>query len=323
VIGTRTFRGGALLALLLASLVGASSVARGADVIERVVAVVNEEAIFLSAVRTRSAPFLAQLAAAPEAERPALIERLYGQVIDALIDEELLRQAARQMQVRVTTVDIDRAIENVRTQNNLSLDEFWQAVQQQGYTEAQYRDDLRRQLLRLKVINQRVRGRVNITEEDVRREYDRGARRANRRYRFHAAHIFVALPANPTATDVARVRGEIAALTDGITAERFDEVMGASGGGDLGWLSQGDLPAELENALLTLEPGAISAPVRGPSGYHVFLLRERDSASSEMASYDEVKEEIYRRMLDDAMTRQEAIFIAELRRDAVIVRHAE
>src|SRR5690606_29473541 len=87
----------AALGLLLVSLLGVSRAHAEAEVLERVVAVVNEEAILLSDVRSRAAPFLAQLAAAPEAERAGLVERLYGQVIDALIDEELLRQAARQM----------------------------------------------------------------------------------------------------------------------------------------------------------------------------------------------------------------------------------
>jgi peptidyl-prolyl cis-trans isomerase SurA len=92
------------------------------------------------------------------------------------------------------------------------------------------------------------------------------------------------------------------------------------GGGDLGWLSQGDLPEELENALLTLEPDQISPPVRGPSGFHIFLLHERETAASDAPSFDDVKDEIYRHMLDEAMTHQETLFLEELRRGAVITR---
>ncbi len=295
-----------------------------AEVIERVVATVNDEAIFLSEVRRRAAPFLSQvMATASQRERTALLERLYAQMLDVLIDEELIRQAAQRMQIRVSSADVDRAIENVRAQNNLSEEEFWEAVQAQGYSETAYRSDLRRQLLRLKVINTRVRGRVNITEEDVRREYDQATRRANRRFRFRAAHVFLPLTANASATEVAAVRQEAARIREGLTAENFDAAVEEHGGGDLGWLSQGDLPEELENALLTLEPGQLSAPVRGPSGYHVFLLRERESAGSSAPAYDDVKEEIYRRMLDEAMTRQEELFLAELRRDAVVTRLEE
>ncbi|MBC7172791.1 MAG: SurA N-terminal domain-containing protein [Polyangiaceae bacterium] len=311
---------GILLACALGGL-GSAPEARAADVIERVVAVVNDEAIFMSDVRRRAAPFLSQvMATASQRERLALLERLYGQMTDLLIDEELIRQAAQRMQIRVSTADVNRAIENVRGQNQLSEPEFWEAVRSQGYTEAQYRSDLRRQLLRLKVINTRVRGRVNITEEDVRREYDQAARRANRQYRFRASHVFLPLSANASATEVAEVRTRAEAIRAQTTPETFADAIAAHGGGELGWLSQGDLPRELENPLLTVAPGTIGAPVRGPSGFHVFFLHERETAASDVPTYDEMKDEIYRRMLDEAMTRQEELFVQELRRDAIIAR---
>ena len=84
-----------------------------------------------------------------------------------MIDEELIQQSARDLQLRVTNADVDRAIDNVRTQSGLSEDEFWDAVRAQGFAEAQYRGDVRRQLLRLKVLNNRARSRINVTEEDV------------------------------------------------------------------------------------------------------------------------------------------------------------
>jgi peptidyl-prolyl cis-trans isomerase SurA len=316
-----------LRALLFATVVGASSsVAFAAqadgEVIERVVAVVNDQAVFLSDLRRRAAPFLEQAMSAPsQSQRASLLERLYAQMLDQLVDEELIRQAAQRMDIRVSNADLEHAITNVQEQNELSDEEFWQAVRAQGYSEAQYRSDLRRQLLRLKVINTRVRGRVNITEEDVRREYEQAVRRENRRLRFRASHLFLPLPAQPSATDVAAVRDEADTIRDALTAETFADAVASHGGGELGWLSQGDLPEELENALMTLAPNEISEPVRGPSGFHIFLLHERETAASGAPSYEDVKDEIYRHMLDEAMTRQEGLFLEELRRGAVITRH--
>ena len=91
------------------------------------------------------------------------------------------------------------------------------------------------------------------------------------------------------------------------------------GGGDLGWLSQGDLPEELEKELLRLNAGDISAPVRGSSGFHIFFLQDRQVGAG-FPSYDEMKQELYREMLDTAMLRQEKIFLDEMRRKAVVNR---
>ena len=313
------------LCLLVASATGVVAASRAtparADVVERVIAVVNDEAIWLSELRRRAAPFIAQIMQAPsQAQRVELRDRLYGEVLDHLIDEKLIQQAAARMRVRVTNDDVERAIANVRRQNNLSEEEFWEAVRQQGFAESAYRDDLRRQLLRLKVLNQRARGRVNITEAEVRARYDEEIRRANRTLRFRASHVFVQIAPTGTATDVAAARAQAESIRSGLDADTFQAAVTEHGGGDLGWLRQGDLPGPLEDELITLSTGEVSDIVQGPSGFHIFLLHERERGEANIPPYDEVREMIFRQMLDVAMSRQEEIFLSELRRGALIDR---
>ena len=289
---TPAMRGRLILTVLLwvGLAMGLATPLAEADVIEQVAAVVNDQAIWLSEVRRRAAPFVPQIMAADsQAERVALRERLYTEILDRLIDEELIRQAATRMSLRVTSEDVERAIANVRRQNSLGEPEFWDAVREQGFTPTQYRDDLRRQLLRLKVLNQRARGRVNITEEDVRARYDEEVRRTNRALRFRASHVFVELPAGSNATEVAAVRGRAEELQARLTASNFQAAITEVGGGELGWLRQGDLPEELEEQLMTMEEGQVSGVVRGPGGFHVFLLHEREQTEGDIPPYDEVR----------------------------------
>lgn len=309
-------------AVLCASFAfGRASTAR-AEVIERIVAVVNDEAIFLSELRTRAMPFLPRLMEAPEHQRETALRELYGQLLEHLVDEKLIEHAADEMRIRVMNDDVERAIRNVQMQHGVDGDEFWEAVRAQGFTESQYRSDLRRQILRLKVIHQRVRGRVNITEEDVRRQYERQIQgsAAGEQLRFHVAHVYFQLPDGANASQVAETRRLAATVQDSLTPENFEAAIDQHGGGDLGWLRQGDLPQTLETALLRLQPGQISEPVLGPNGVHVFFLRDRELGNSGVPTYEEAKEALFRQMMDQAMARQEQLFLQELRDDAVIVR---
>lgn len=291
-----------------------------AEVIERVVGVVNDRAIYLSDLRQRALPFLERLASVPASRREEGRQAIYAQVVEQLINEELIRQAAMKLEIRVTNQEVESAVRNVIEQNNLTPEEFWEAVYEQGFSEAQYRKNLRDQLLHMKVMNQRVRARVNITERDVRREYERRARQANQRLRFRASHIFFPFPAGAGVVEIAEIRDRAIALRRELRDESsFQAALGSEIGGHLGWLNQGDLPRELEEGLATLARGEISEPVLGPAGYHIFLLHERERAgASEIPPYDAVKDEIYRSMLDEAMERQEALFLEELRRDAEV-----
>ena len=128
-----------------------------ADVIERVVATVNNEAIFLSDLRKRAVPFLPQVAeAATETERMSRLKDLYDELLNYLIDEQLIRQLATSSGIRVTDADVDGAIENLRLQNNMTEEQFQEALDAQGFTAAQYRKDLKRQLTRLATRNARA-----------------------------------------------------------------------------------------------------------------------------------------------------------------------
>ena len=209
----------------------------------------------------------------------------------------------------------------MRRQNGLAEDAFWNAVRAQGFTEKQYKADVRKQLLRLKVLNQRVRSRINIGEQAVREAYDDKVRDARRSQKFHAAHVFTALPATASATEVAQALNQAKELRKQLTPENFDGIATTRGGGDLGWLDQGDLPDVLEEALLGLSEGEISQPVRGPSGIHIFIVRERQSGAAAIPPYDQSRGRIQNELLERAMQRQEALFIKGLRRDAVIETH--
>jgi peptidyl-prolyl cis-trans isomerase SurA len=309
---TRLFVATFVLALMVNSA--------NADVVERVVATVNNEAIFLSDLRKRAVPFLPQVAeASTETERMSRLKELYEELLTFLVDEQLVRQLAGSSGIRVTDADIDNAIENLRLQNNMTEEQFQQALESQGLSKAQYRLDLKRQLIRLKVMNERVRSRVNVTKEEVRARYEQRAREQGSELRFQVSHVVVPVAERASAIQVAAKRQEADTLRASLTPENFNARASQLGGGDLGWLSQGDLPEELERALLPLNAGEISSPVRGSSGFHIFFLQDRQVGAG-FPSYDEMRQELYREMLDTAMMRQEKIFLDETRRKAVINR---
>lgn len=313
-------RAGTALSVLVGLLASvASSNTAQADVLERVVAVVNEEAVFLSELRRRASPFVESVVSqVPADQAQKQVGLLYDKIMGQLVDEILIEQTATELRISVTALEVDQALDNVRQQNNLEEDQFWEAVREQGFSPKQYRADVRKQLLRLKVINQKVRSRVNVSPDEVQEAYNDTVRKARRAQRFHAAHLFYELAPDAPATLVSQTLKRAHTERAALTADNFSSHVQELAGGDLGWLNQGDLPAELENALLDLAPGDISQPVRGPSGIHVFHLRERKQGGSELPSFEASKAGLEQALMGRAMQRQEAIFLDQLRGDAVI-----
>jgi peptidyl-prolyl cis-trans isomerase SurA len=264
------------------------------------------------------------MGAPSEAQRMAAVRQIYTQLLERMIDDRLIIQAADEEDVHVTSAEVQTAIDNVRRQSGLGEEEFWQAVRGQGFTQDSYRRDVRHQLLRLKVLNTRVRGRVNITEEDVRRRYDEAAVRARRQSTFEACYVRLALDPDAGAAETHRAMEAAQSIRDAIDSlSDFELAMDEHGGSCTGRIQEGDIDPQLGEALAQLEQGETSDPVRTESGIFLLHVLERELASADLPAYDEVRMDLYREMMQEEMTRQEELFLAELRRRAVIDRRLE
>ena len=137
-----------------------------------VIAVVNQDVVLRSELDRRVASFQESLQSVPDlAERSRRRIELTRQVLGAIIDERLFTQEAGRMGLSATDEDVDRAIVQVKSQNNLDDPGLAKALQQGGYTMSQYREEIRHQIMQAKVVNILLRPRIHISEADLQAAY--------------------------------------------------------------------------------------------------------------------------------------------------------
>jgi parvulin-like peptidyl-prolyl isomerase len=164
-------------------------------VVDRVVAIVNDTIILESELRARLASMEPDLQSITDPkERARRLDKLKTQMLDEMVDEELIVQAAAEARIDVDASEVQAALDEIKKQNKLDDAGLAAALSEQGYTLASYREDLRRQLLRLRTVNQLVRPKVNITDEDVKAKYDEMSRRSNAVSAVQLAHILIKVP---------------------------------------------------------------------------------------------------------------------------------
>lgn len=271
-------RGALLIAWLLAALT-AAGIAAGpatAQEVHRIAAVVNDDIISAHDLQERLKFIIAtsNLPDGPETRR-----RLTTQVLRGLIDERLRLQEAARLNIEVTDEEIDDAIARVEAQNKMRPGQFRAFLARRGIGEDTALAQIRAQIAWAKAIRRKFSGQVSIGEEDI----DIVLRRfqeSQGRFEYRVAEIFIGagspdeeLTARESAerlADQARAGGDFAAL-----ARQFSQGAAAAVGGDIGWVLEGQLAAELDAALGDMAPGQIAGPIRTLSGYHVLLLRDR------------------------------------------------
>jgi parvulin-like peptidyl-prolyl isomerase len=294
--------------------------------LERVVAVVNDSIILQSELDARLVPVRAEAAQiADPQERRRREAKLASQVLDEMVNEELIVQAAEAAKIEVDSSEVQAALDEIKQQNNLDDAGLQQALAQQGYTLAGYKADLRRQLLRLRAVNQLVAPKVNVTDEDVRARYNELQRRSSSVSAVQLSHMLFKLPEHPTEQQLDEAKAKAAKAMERVKAgEAFAEVAKqvsedsstAPGGGELGWFQRGSINPEWEQIVFSMEKGDMRGPVPGPQGLHVFYVT--DIKQSNLQPYDQMKDQLQRELRRRELDKATQNWTEELRKKAYI-----
>jgi peptidyl-prolyl cis-trans isomerase SurA len=295
-------------------------------IVERVVAVVNDSIILASELEARMLPVRGEaMQIADPKERERRLSKLTSQVLDDMVNEELIVQAAEEAKVEVDSSEVQAALDEIKQQNKLDDTALNQALAAQGYTLANYKQDLRRQLLRLRAVNQLVAPKVQITEEDVRARYDEMQRRSQSVSAVSLSHILFKLPESPTEQQLAEAKEKAAkAIARVQGGEDFGTVAGAvseddgtkATGGQLGWFQRGSINPDWESIVFSMEKDDVRGPVTGPQGLHVFQVTE--VKKSQLKPFAEMKEQLMRELRRREMDKQTQTWLEDLRKKAYI-----
>ena len=304
----------------------ASAGAWAEEIIERVVCVVDDDAIFLSELERRARPFLAEIPAGLSTEeqgrRRAEVLRT---ALDRMLDDQLIRRAATRAHLTVSEDDVDEFIGRMATERGATPEQIYAALLQEGVSRTEYRSYMESEVLQLRVLQARVRGRINITDADLQQAYRRAVREAADQTVPTIAHVLigVAEDATPDQVAAARVRAlEVVRRARGgedfgnLARQLSDDTASRESGGVLGEIQPGSLPEALDQAIAALAPGGVTDPVQGPAGWHVLRLVSRRAV--EPPPFASVRDRLYAALVNREMLRQRGIYLRELRRTVSI-----
>lgn len=273
----------ALLAVLTftsATLLGAAP--SDAAVIDRIVARVNDEIITLYELEKAATPFLLQNGMDPSVledpeRRPEVLEK----VLDELVNRELLLQEAAKLDLKITDEEVDQWLAYTRKQQGVSEKQFKQLISQYGMEYSEYREMIRQNLLKLRIVKVKVGSQVSVSEKELDQEFRaRYGEEIGREKYIDVRHILIR-PESNSKEALAAARSTARSLRQRVmSGETFEDVardasMGPSAkkGGFLGTFRRGELsdPA-FEEAAFALEEDEVSGVVESKFGFHVIKV---------------------------------------------------
>ena len=289
------------------------------ELIDGIAAQVGAEVVLISDVQRIARPIEARMRAAEVS--PEEIADMQSEVLEQLIEGRLLDIVARRVEAEADDEEVDQAIEAIAAGSSLSLETLRQSVESQGLSFASYREKLRTEILRQKVMRGMVQPRVEIDEAEAQDLYEeRFAQQPESGREFRVLHLLVqALDRKAWAVDfaceeaaalLARIRGGEDFLRVAVETTPTDP--------DLGWLYEGDSAPWMRDAVDQLEPGEISDVIRLEVGCAVIQLIERREVRP--TSFEEAKPELQEELFQRAFQRESEKFFDELREQTHIER---
>jgi peptidyl-prolyl cis-trans isomerase SurA len=230
-------------------------------------------------------------------------------LLDALITEKLVSKEVSDKGVVVRDDDVERYIDSIKDRNKIDEEQLKLALAQQGLTLESYRAQIREDIQRQQLISREIRGKVNVTPEEVQRYYDAHLSEYSTPEKVQLAHIVFRLERDASPDRIAavmakaeEVRGRIKTVADfAEMAKQVSEDATAQNGGDLGWFKKGEMLEPLEKAAEKLKVGEVSDPVRTDVGVHLVKVEAREGAShqnlDELA--EQIKQQLYNAALED------------------------
>jgi peptidyl-prolyl cis-trans isomerase SurA len=207
---------------------------------------------------------------------------LRQQVLERLVMQEIQLQRANHAGVKVSDEMLNSALQDVAKRNGMALTQLPEALARQGVDYAEYRDEIRKEMM-LQMLRQRdVLQHISVTPREIDQFLDKQAKAPSERNEYNVSHILIAVGQEASAgqQEAAAKRAQ-EVYQRAKSGEDFAKLAVAYSnsqtaleGGALGWRKGGELPTFLSDIIARLKPGEVSEPLRTPTGYHIIRLNE-------------------------------------------------
>ncbi len=325
-LGRNRWRAAALLTTVI--MVLSSGVTAAAETVDRIVAVVNGDIIVLSELRQISRNYLDRMsdqfkvAGGDEQLREA--ER---RILDQLIDEKLVNQEADRLAITFSEREVDMAVKDMQNRNKLNDAQFAAALAEEGLTMPKYREQLKSQMKKVRVIDQEIKSRIQVSKEEVDAYYEKHADDFNAEPEVRIQQIRLIIPPESSAGEVSRIQAQAESILAKIKGgEDFTSLVGlysqdptAQAGGDMGTFKRGELLPAIDEYAFSMKPGEVSPVIRTEGGFHIVkvLGRREPTALSDEERRAEVKDVIFSEKAEEDFK----VWIEKLRKKAYIEVH--
>ena len=313
---------GLVMVLLLGSVSWVS-----AEVVDRIVATVNNEIITQTELQAAMEPYLRRMRSSGVGaeQQVALTEQIRTEVLDQLIDKKIAEQQVKQNYINVTDEMVMGTIERIKEEKGLTDAQLAQTLERDGYTLESYKTHLKEQIQRSQLVDRMVRSRIVITEQDIRKYYDANKSQGGSLYTIR--NIVILYPATMTQEDARRIEARMTEIIQrfrngesfSVLARTYSQASNAIDGGALGSIPFASFAPPIQSMLQGVNTGELAGPIDAGNSVQLFFVEAISQTS--MDDYEKERVAIENKLYEQAIDVKYNEWITSVREKAHVTIH--
>ncbi|MDA3916485.1 MAG: SurA N-terminal domain-containing protein [Deltaproteobacteria bacterium] len=285
-----------------------------AEVIDRIVAIVDSEIITLVELNKGTSTYRGKIEAAAysDDQKQKMIQEINLKVLNALIDTSLTNQEAKKYRISVSDNAIDKAVENMMASKSMSIEELERALNNEGLTLTEYRKNIKKQILRTKLISNVVQSKVVVLDSDIKLYYENHKEDYSGNKKYYLRNILM-----NKKDKIQEISSQLDDKKDfkGL-AKQYSIAPNAKDGGDLGLFDIKNFPDNIKTEIAKLKKGQFSDVITTPQGFQIFYIE--DIVLDGEKTYDQAREEIHKVLYSQQAEKKFKTWLESLKQNAHI-----
>ncbi len=315
------------LVLFLIFLSGyAYSEANSAEVVDRVIAVVNEEIISLSELSSAVNPYAERIKSLgyPSEKEREMLFKVREDMLDQLINQKLTDQESKKYRISVSEKELDNAIERAKEVNHYTDEDLRHMLAKEDMTMEGYRSKVKEHLIRSKLLNFAIKSKIIITRDEIKSYYDSNIEKYRGEKKYHLKNMVKRVELNVSIDEKQNIRSKMEEIYDGLKGGKKFEDVGKSYADsefdiknmDLGMFKHSELSTEIQEAIKGLKTGEFSKIVETEIGYQIIFMEKIEEKPDK--SLEEVTPEIQDILFGEVVEKKFESWIGDLRQKSHI-----
>jgi parvulin-like peptidyl-prolyl isomerase len=299
----------------------------GAEVVDRIIAVVNDDIITLYEFNAAFEPYLKNIENTYKGnDKETVIKQTRSAFLQRLIDNILIEQEGKKSGTGIIVKDeeVMDVIRDIMSKQKLSMQDFLKNLAKEGNSLDSVKKEIRTQMMRARLLRREIKSKVIVTDEEIGEYYNKNRQDYEGKETVRIKQLLLLIPPNADSAAIAKVRTGAMQLHKSVMAgESFDLLIvkysqgpAAAQGGDVGFVGRGTIIPEVEKVAFSLPVGQISEVIESSVGFHIIQVVDKKGAG--LKPITAVREEIKTKIEDEKLDKKFEEWIASIRAKAHI-----